>query len=190
MGADWLRTIEAYSFIGDLSDLSINQTLLTILNYRCRVGWWGSNCDVCHPYPGCQHGFCLDKPWECRCHPEWTGFLCDQSKYLTRSFKRKKTKKETEIRNVFLSLTFFLINTTARSKYSFIIHEFFNAQCQINFFFWKRNYILCRQYSLSQWRHLSRSGGKCSARQCFMHMSRRIHRPAVRGRDDARAWWY
>ncbi|XP_046642979.1 delta-like protein 4 isoform X2 [Daphnia pulicaria] len=44
---------------------------------RCRVGWWGSNCDVCHPYPGCRNGYCL-KPWECRCQPHWTGFLCDQ----------------------------------------------------------------------------------------------------------------
>ena len=47
--------------------------------YRCRVGYWGDNCDECFPYPGCKNGFCR-KPWECRCNDGWTGFLCDQSK--------------------------------------------------------------------------------------------------------------
>lgn len=33
---------------------------------RCKVGYYGENCDQCHPYPGCKNGTC-QRPWECNC---------------------------------------------------------------------------------------------------------------------------
>ncbi|KAK6621154.1 hypothetical protein RUM43_011460 [Polyplax serrata] len=44
---------------------------------RCKVGWWGTNCEKCYPYPGCKHGTC-NKPWQCNCQPGWGGVLCDE----------------------------------------------------------------------------------------------------------------
>ncbi|KAG7163913.1 jagged-1-like [Homarus americanus] len=43
---------------------------------RCEVGWWGERCNLCFPYPGCEHGTC-EKPWECVCEAGWSGMLCD-----------------------------------------------------------------------------------------------------------------
>lgn len=50
---------------------------------RCKVGWWGKNCEKCYPYPGCVNGNCT-RPWECNCKPGWGGMLCDEGikKYL------------------------------------------------------------------------------------------------------------
>lgn len=45
--------------------------------FRCKVGWWGKNCDKCYPYPGCVNGSC-NRPWECNCKPGWGGMLCDE----------------------------------------------------------------------------------------------------------------
>lgn len=46
----------------------------------CRVGWQGPLCKSCIPYPGCKHGSCIDKPWQCICDRNWGGILCDQGK--------------------------------------------------------------------------------------------------------------
>ncbi|CAG9836246.1 unnamed protein product [Diabrotica balteata] len=51
--------------------------MILIFKYRCRVGWWGENCEKCYPYPGCVHGTCR-RPWECNCKKGWGGMLCDQ----------------------------------------------------------------------------------------------------------------
>lgn len=58
----------------------IHSNFILINKIRCRVGWWGDNCDECFPYPGCKNGNC-SKPWECNCQPGWSGFLCDQSTF-------------------------------------------------------------------------------------------------------------
>ncbi|XP_065334711.1 protein yellow-like [Cloeon dipterum] len=49
---------------------------LEVDDCRCKVGWKGDNCDVCHPYPGCVNGTC-DQPWECNCLPGFRGKLCN-----------------------------------------------------------------------------------------------------------------
>lgn len=48
---------------------------------RCKVGWMGTNCTKCHPYPGCKNGIC-HRPWECICNPGWGGILCDEGTLL------------------------------------------------------------------------------------------------------------
>lgn len=53
---------------------------LTCMCSRCEVGWWGERCDLCFPYPGCQHGTC-NHPWQCLCEPGWSGDLCDTREY-------------------------------------------------------------------------------------------------------------
>ena len=44
---------------------------------RCRVGWSGSNCSECVPYPGCKMGNCT-QPWTCDCQPGWGGIDCTE----------------------------------------------------------------------------------------------------------------
>ena len=50
------------------------------LDYRCAFGWKGPTCDRCTPYPGCQHGSCVDSPWQCICDINWGGILCDKGR--------------------------------------------------------------------------------------------------------------
>lgn len=47
--------------------------------FRCKVGWWGKNCEKCYPYPGCVNGTC-NRPWECNCKKGFGGMLCDEGK--------------------------------------------------------------------------------------------------------------
>lgn len=46
---------------------------------RCKVGWWGKNCEKCYAYPGCVNGNCT-RPWECNCKVGWGGMLCDEGR--------------------------------------------------------------------------------------------------------------
>ena len=48
---------------------------------RCRVGWKGTLCDECIPYPGCLHGTC-HAPFECNCTEGWGGLFCNQGAAL------------------------------------------------------------------------------------------------------------
>jgi hypothetical protein len=44
--------------------------MLTMFRYPneciCQTGYVGVQCESCHTYPGCVHGFCTN-PWECIC---------------------------------------------------------------------------------------------------------------------------
>lgn len=44
---------------------------------RCKVGWMGTNCTECVPYPGCAHGTCSE-PWTCNCDPGYGGITCEE----------------------------------------------------------------------------------------------------------------
>ena len=34
-------------------------------------------------HPGCKHGYCNGAPWQCICHTNWGGILCDQGGSLS-----------------------------------------------------------------------------------------------------------
>lgn len=70
---------------------------------RCKVGWWGKNCDVCYPYPGCVNGDCR-RPWECNCKEGWGGMLCDEGNVKT--FYKKHWNNGQETLSVRKSLAF------------------------------------------------------------------------------------
>lgn len=57
--------------------LYFDRIIKCVFIVRCKVGWWGSNCELCYPYPGCVNGNC-SRPWECNCSPGWGGMFCDQ----------------------------------------------------------------------------------------------------------------
>ena len=61
----------------------LSHLLLThIISTRCAYGWQGPLCDQCIPYPGCLHGSCNGSPWQCVCHLNWGGILCDKGVHV------------------------------------------------------------------------------------------------------------
>ncbi len=50
----------------------------------CEIGWEGARCETCLPLPGCLHGYCKDKAFECICYDydKWTGEHCDKRNTL------------------------------------------------------------------------------------------------------------
>ena len=46
----------------------------------CEIGWEGVRCEKCLVLPGCIHGHCVDRPFQCVCHDEkrWSGEHCDK----------------------------------------------------------------------------------------------------------------
>lgn len=47
---------------------------------RCKLGFYGDNCNRCIPLPGCQHGSCKVS-FECVCHKGWDGIFCSEREY-------------------------------------------------------------------------------------------------------------
>lgn len=69
-------------------------------NFRCKVGWWGKNCEKCFPYPGCVNGTC-NRPWECNCQKGWGGMLCNERNYATHTTPSKRN-----VTVIFIELTY------------------------------------------------------------------------------------
>lgn len=46
---------------------------------RCKLGFYGENCEKCIPLPGCQHGKC-NVSFECVCNNGWDGLFCNERK--------------------------------------------------------------------------------------------------------------
>ncbi|CAG9799143.1 unnamed protein product [Chironomus riparius] len=44
---------------------------------RCKLGFYGENCEQCIPLPGCQNGICHN-PFECKCVKGWRGVFCNE----------------------------------------------------------------------------------------------------------------
>lgn len=44
---------------------------------RCKLGFYGENCERCIPLPGCQNGGCR-QPFECHCHKGYQGIFCQE----------------------------------------------------------------------------------------------------------------
>lgn len=53
---------------------------------RCKIGFYGENCEKCIPLPGCQNGFCT-KSFECTCKEGWDGLFCSERKYRFKPFQ-------------------------------------------------------------------------------------------------------
>ncbi|XP_058831374.1 delta-like protein 1 [Topomyia yanbarensis] len=70
---------------GDLCDVPICKKGCDPLNgyckrpneCRCKLGFYGDNCNRCIPLPGCQHGGC-QQSFECVCHKGWDGIFCSE----------------------------------------------------------------------------------------------------------------
>lgn len=47
---------------------------------RCKLGFYGENCERCIPLPGCQHGGCRS-PFQCVCHKGYEGIFCQEREF-------------------------------------------------------------------------------------------------------------
>lgn len=80
-----MRRTHTKGWQGDLCDVPICKRGCHPLNgfckrpfeCRCKLGFYGENCEHCIPLPGCQNGICHN-PFECQCAKGWRGVFCNE----------------------------------------------------------------------------------------------------------------